>query len=161
ESVKNIYFLIIALAGVVQMTLVAVLEGSLLGTPTYPVTAQLVSHFFAQFLLYVFVIVVFSSGELVWRDRVQMFSQIYDALPVRSWVTVASKIFALIGQVVVLLLIGMATCLVYQAVNGYYRFEIGLYLRALFGEWLLVLSLLVILAVMVQSIVGNKYVGHL
>src|SRR5215216_5950826 len=48
-----------------------------------------------------------------------------------------------------------------QARMGYYRFELGVYARILFGIRLTDYLLFALLALVVQVLVNQKYVGHL
>ena len=161
ESVKNIYFLVIVLAGVLLLVVIAFQRGQIFDTPTYPVTGQLIELFSGSFTLFALAVITFSTGELVWREREHLLSQIHDALPVRTWVTVASKILALVGVAAVLVAVIFLTCVGVQLASGYHHFEFGLYVRTLLGAQFMDYVRVVILAVAVQSLVDNKYVGHM
>ncbi len=62
-------------------------------------------------------------------------------------------------QVLVVLLI-LASGLIVQIAQGYYHFEFGLYFRELFLNRLTQFWILCVLAMFVQTIVNNKYLGH-
>ena len=80
--------------------------------------------------------------------------------PLQRWVLFCSKLFALmLVQVLVVLLI-LAPGVVVQIFQGYHHFEFGLYLRELFLNRLTQLWILCVLAMFVQTIVNNKYLGH-
>ena len=51
--------------------------------------------------------------------------------------------------------------MVLQAVQGYTRFEIDVYLKILFGIKLVDYMLLAVLATAVHVVVNHKYLGHL
>ena len=56
------------------------------------------------FLIFAIAIVIFYSGELVWRERDARLNQVIDAFPVQRWVLFCSKLFALmLVQVLVVL----------------------------------------------------------
>ncbi len=59
-----------------------------------------------------------------------------------------------------MVLLIMASGLVVQIAQGYYHFELGLYFRELFLNRLIELWILCVLAMFVQTIVNNKYLGH-
>src|SRR5205085_1720455 len=67
ETVKNVYFLVIVLAGVLFMVATARLAGSIYGTRTYPMTYLMIELAGGGFSLFVLIIITFYSGELVWR----------------------------------------------------------------------------------------------
>src|SRR4029077_10563271 len=72
-----------------------------------------------------------------------------------------AKLTALIAILALLLGVIMLAGIATQAAKGYTRFEIGLYLQALFGFRLIDLVLLAVLAMTIHVIVDHKYVGHL
>jgi ABC-2 type transport system permease protein len=160
ETVKNTYFTVILLAGG-SFTLVAVhLTGKLAGTPTYPVTYRVAEAAGAGFQIFVLILLTFYAGEIVWRERDLQMDQILDALPVRTWVPFVAKVIALCMMLVVLLLAVVLFGVAYQTTQGYHHHELGLYAKLLFGLELPGYIFLGVLAVSVQSVVQNKYVGH-
>ena len=69
ETIKNIYFVVIVLAGVLTMYAGALDMGSIYGTNTYPVTEKVLDMVSASFALFMLIITTFYAGELVWRER--------------------------------------------------------------------------------------------
>ena len=160
ETVKNVYFLVIVLAGVLTMFAGALDMGSMFGTKTYPVTymvLELVSDTFALFML---VITTFYAGELVWRERENRMAQMLDALPVPSWLPLLSKLFALIGLQALLMLVVMVCGMTIQVFNGYFQFEPGLYFQHLFTIQLPSYALVAVLAIAAQVLINHKYMAH-
>jgi ABC-type transport system involved in multi-copper enzyme maturation permease subunit len=160
ESVKNIYFAVIVLAGVLVLVVSSLDLGAIYGTKTYPVTymvLELVRDVFALFLL---IVTTFYAGEMVWREREARMSQMLDALPVPSWLPLAAKTLALVGLQAVLLLAAMACGMLIQLFRGYVALEPGLYLFTLFGVLLPKYALVAVLAIAVQAIVNHKYLGY-
>ena len=77
-----------------------------LATRTYPVTYQMLEMAGAGFFIFAVAIIIFYSGELVWRERDAQLNQVIDAFPLQRWVLFSSKLLALmLVQVVVVLLI--------------------------------------------------------
>lgn len=160
DTVRNVYFLVISLAGMIFLIGVSTQIQKIFNTPTYPVTFKMLDSI-RQFSLFFLIIIAYSSGELVWREREHGLSQIYDALPVSTVSTVAAKFFSLILAGAVLFLVLMLVGMGLQVTQGYHRFEIPLYLKELFGLQLMSFVLTVALAICVHSIVNHKYMGHL
>jgi hypothetical protein len=132
ETTKNIYFLVIVLAGVLMMFAASLDMGSMYGTNTYPVTYQVLEVVSSTFALFMMVITTFYAGELVWREREAHMAQMLDALPVPSWLPLLSKLFALIGLQALLMVVIMLTGMAIQIFKGYFMLEPGLYLHHLF-----------------------------
>ena len=157
--VRSRYFVAIAGAGVILLLATSSQVGKSHDTPTYPVTYEVLEAITGSFFLFFLAIIIFYSGELVWRERTAGVAQITDAVPVPSWVPFLSKLAAL-GLVQVVLLAVVMTCgLLIQTFKGYFHYEIGLYLQALFLYELPFLLLLCVLSMVTQVVVNNKYLG--
>ncbi|MEH6436312.1 ABC transporter permease/M1 family aminopeptidase [Massilia sp. DD77] len=160
ESVKNVYFAALAVAGVLALVASSLDLGAIYGTSTYPVTYMVLEMIRDVFELFVLVVTVFYAGELVWRDRDQRIAQMLDALPVPSWLPLAAKTLALVGLQAFLLLVAMLTGMLIQLFKGYFGLEPGLYLRTLFTVMLPEYMLIAVLAIAVQVIVNHKYLAY-
>ena len=86
------------------------------------------------FFLFLLIIIIYYSGELIWRERDANVAQITDAEPVPSWVPFMSKLTALGGvQVVLLTVVLVCGIVITQTFKGYFHYEISLYIKTLFG----------------------------
>jgi hypothetical protein len=160
ETVKNVYFLVILLCGLLFLVLAARTTESIYGTPTYPVTHDMMSIAGGAFYLFVLILITFFAGELVWRERDARADEIVDSLPLPGWTLPLSKLFALLMVPVLLQGIVMAACMAIQLAKGYTHLEPLLYAKQLLGIDLIDYWLLAALAITVQVIVNNKYLGH-
>ncbi|HEY5178094.1 MAG TPA: M1 family aminopeptidase [Terriglobales bacterium] len=160
ETTRNIFFTVFMLAGFLLSVLVATGLGDPYSTPTYPVTYQMLQAAGAGFFVFALAIITFYAGELVWRERDAQLNQVVDAFPVQRWVLFTSKLLALMLVQVLVVLVVLAAGLIVQVANGYHRFELGLYFRDLFLLNLPSLWFLCVLALLVQVIVNQKYLGH-
>ena len=158
--VRNVYFYVLVVAALGFLGIAIAVGDSVFGTPTLPVTAQVVQLVSGSFALFVVVIVVFYAGELVWRERDLKADQVIDALPVPTWVPLAAKLLALWAVVAVLLAVMAVAGVVYQLASGFTALQPGLYLTELFGIQFVDFALLAVLALAVHVIVNHKYVGH-
>ncbi len=160
ETTKNVFFLVLMLAGFLFAVMTAAGINNPLATRTYPVTYQMVELAGAGFFIFAVAIIIFYSGELVWRERDAQLNQVIDAFPLQRWVLFTSKLLALmLVQVVVVLLI-LASGVAVQVAQGFHHFQFGLYFRELFLNRLTALWILCVLAMFIQTIVNNKYLGH-
>jgi hypothetical protein len=160
ESVKNIYFAVIALAGVLVLVVSSLDLGSIYGTSTYPVTymvLELIRGVFSPFLV---IVTVFYAGEMVWREREARMAMMLDALPVPSWLPLAAKTLALVGLQAVLLLVAMVCGMLIQLFRGYFALEPGLYVFTLFGLMLPEYALAAALAIAAQAILNHRYLAY-
>ncbi|HET7462042.1 MAG TPA: M1 family aminopeptidase [Longimicrobium sp.] len=162
EVVGNVWFPVLLSICVFMALVVSTQIGAIYGTRTFPVTYKVLDLVDGVFGLFVIIIVTFYAGELVWNEREHHSAGIHDSLPVPTWVPFVAKLAALVAVVLALQGAAMLTGIVIQLAYGYTRFEPWLYLRSLFvytliGDYLP----FVFLAVLVQTLVNHKYVGHL
>ncbi len=160
ETVKNVYFVVMVLAGVLFVFVNARQMGAIYGTNTWPVTHMVLGLAGGSFALFQLIIITVYSGELIWRDRDAQMNGLMDALPTPSWLLYTSKLLALLGAQVLLSAVVMVCGLLIQLFRGYTHFELGLYVSELFGLRMLSLWLLCVLAVVIHVVVNHKYLGH-
>ena len=158
--VKNPYFLGILVTGILFVLINASQLGKMFGTTTYPVTYQVVDILGATFTLFVLIIITFLSGEIVWNERSFKVNEIVDSMPIPTWTIYTSKLSALFAVQIILMTLIMVIGITSQAAMGYFNFEIGLYIKSLFGIKLLDFILLCFLAFVVHVLANNKYLGH-
>ncbi|MEM6645437.1 MAG: M1 family aminopeptidase [Bacteroidota bacterium] len=157
--VKNVYFLAILVCGMLFLVFTISEVGNIFGTETYPVTYQVLGTL-GSFSLFVLIVIIFYSGELVWQERDLKADQLFDTLPMPNWVPYFAKLTALVGVIALLMAILIPVGMLTQAWKGYFNFELGLYLRGLFGVTMIDFALLAIFSFAVQTIVNQKYIGH-
>jgi ABC-2 type transport system permease protein len=160
ETVKNIFFIVLLLAGALFAIFTATGITNPFATRTYPVTYQMLELSNLGFFVFALAITTFYAGELVWRERDAGLNQIVDALPVQRWVLFASKLATLMLVEVLIVLVTLLSGLIVQISHGYYRFQLGLYFSDLFGVRLVQFWILCVLALLIHTLVDNKYLGH-
>ncbi|WP_400194165.1 ABC transporter permease/M1 family aminopeptidase [Hymenobacter sp. B81] len=160
STVRSVYFIGIAGAGILFLLISGLQVGKLYGTNTFPVTPVVVQLLAGTFALFQLIIIIFYAGELVWRERDSKVNQIYDAMPMPSWVPFTAKLLALMLIQVVLLAVVMLCGLLLQTGMGYFTYELDVYVKELFGFRLIGMLLMCVLAMLVQVLCNNKYMGH-
>ncbi len=159
ETVKNVYFVVLVLAGVLIMYASALDMGSMYGTKTWPVTYMVLETMAQTFALVMLVITTFYAGEMVWREREHRMALMLDALPVPSWLPMLSKLLALVVLQALLLLVVMLCGMSVQVFHGYFNIDPMLYLRVLYTGQLPFYALIAVLAIAVQVLINHKYVA--
>ncbi|MPQ60424.1 M1 family aminopeptidase [Duganella sp. FT27W] len=160
ETIKNIYFLVLVLAGVLMMVASGLEFAPLYGTSTYPATYLVLESVSETFALFMMVITTFYAGELIWREREAHMGQMLDALPVPGWLPLLAKLFALIGLQALLMLVVMLTGMAIQIGKGYFVLEPGLYLYHLFLLQLPGYALGAVLAIALQVLINQRYLAY-
>jgi ABC-2 type transport system permease protein len=138
------------------------------GIPLLPRTAQIISRYLTapltnpiNYWVMVPLLIIYFSGELIWRERDARLAENVDATPVPEWVLFLGKYLGL-GLVLATLMAMMTVAgVLTQTVRGYYDFQIERYVQILFGLQLLEYLVFAVLALMVQAVVNQKYLGQL
>jgi len=131
-------------------------------TSTWPVTMLVAGTVLAQRVTpVIYVLIALYAGELVWKSRDANENEIVDAAPVPDGIALAGRFIALVAMIVMFQLATLVGGLLIQSRQGYYHFEIGLYLEVLFGLKLVDYVLFAVAAMAIQVLVNHKYLGHM
>ena len=160
ETVKPVYFRVIVLAAVLFTAVTLRESNAFYGTNTYPVTYFVLEIVGGTFSMFMLLVATLYSGELVWRERDAHADQLFDTLPVPTWLPFVCKLLALFLVQATLMVAVMLCGIFYQASQGYFHFEVGLYLKELFVLRLVSFWMVCTLAMFVQSLVQQKSFGH-
>jgi aminopeptidase N len=152
-------FLVLLVMGLFNTVGALLFAGEIYGTPARPVTFALIETLNGGFGLIPIIIAIYYAGELVWRDRDRKIHEIIDATPLPNWAYMVPKALAVSGVLFVTLVIAAIAAILVQLGRG--GGEVSL---AEYWNWYLLpqtvdMVLLAILAVFVQAISPNKYVG--
>ena len=152
-------FLVLLIMGLFNTVGALLFAGEIYGTPARPVTFALIETLNGGFGLIPIIIAIYYAGELVWRDRDRKIHEIIDATPLPNWAYMVPKALAVSGVLFVTLVIAAIAAILVQLGRG--GGEVSL---AEYWNWYLLpqtvdMVLLAILAVFVQAISPNKYVG--
>jgi len=103
-------------------------------------------------------IVVFFSGEMVWRARDTHFDGVISVIPAPKWLYFISKIAVMACLILLMLALIIVIGVGYQLWDGFYAQDLHLFLSLIpiYGLPLLLMS---VLSLSVQYIAINKYVG--
>ena len=156
KSPGLIVLLLIALAFI---TLNFALAQTAYGTPSYPLTADVIGLVIGNLFVFSVIVAVFYGGELVWRERDVKIGEIIDATPAPAWAVFVPKILAIFTVLLIMSLTGMAAGIVYQLIKGAPSIDAGLYLTAFVLPQSIDLLLIAVLAVFFQVVSPNKYIG--
>src|ERR1700754_4720326 len=98
----------------------------------YPRTVFFVDAFTDVFTFFVFLIIIFYTGEAVHREKLTRYAFINDALPPPDWVLNTAKLLSLCILAAFLALTPMIVGLPIQILKGYPQFNFALYLSSTF-----------------------------
>ncbi|MCR9278623.1 MAG: ABC transporter permease subunit [Pseudomonadaceae bacterium] len=135
--------------------------GQIYGTDLLPVTGVMMRAIAGSFLFILFIILAFYSGDLVHRERDVRVSELLDSSPFASGIVITAKWLALVLVVISLLAIATATAVLIQIVSGYSAIEPMVYLVGVFGNLGWDMYVLAAVAVFLQVLSPNKFIGML
>ena len=135
---------------------------SVFDTSTTPVTILIIERLSDTPLLPItYLLLTVFAGELIWSDREHNAAELVDAAPVSDSAQIVGRFTALIAILAVLQIPVLLGGVVTQTLQHYTSYQLGVYVRVLFGLQLTELMLLSALAVLVHVIVNQKYLAHL
>ncbi len=157
---KEIPFIALTICGILLIIINAIGADQMMGSQVYPVTYRILNIVTGSFLLFFIIIMVYFSGELIWKERSIKFNQISDVTPVHNFPRLVSKFIGLILSFIILLFMLMLTGIFIQVAHSYYNFEISQYIFYLFGDTLLFLVLFSLVFFFIQVLVNHKFLGY-
>ena len=135
-------------------------SASLFGSSSFPVTYNVVEQVSGSLLILPIALITYFTGVLVWRDRDSRFHEILGATPTPNSVFAASRWVSMLILLVSVLILGICIGVFYQWTQGFYRFQIGVYVQELVGLTGLGLLFLMVVSFLAHTIAPNKYVGY-
>jgi len=158
---KNPLVYIILTLGIVAVISEFQSKTGLLNTPLYPLTSLMLPAFRYGLGQYVVLIGLYYSAELIHRERAAGLSEIIHATPFPNWLLLLSKTVTICLIVNALLLVAVLTSIALQAARGFTHFELGVYLQSAFIYHGITYCMLCVLAVVIQTMAPNKWLGSL
>jgi hypothetical protein len=135
--------------------------GTTHGVDSYPTTYLIIEELQEMSIYFFMIMIVFYSGEIMWKEREAKIDSIYDASPINSFVNLSSRYLALLCIFAIVMVSLIVGGILFQTLNGYYRFEIDVYFFGFFLELFPYLALYTFAAMFFQAITGNKFLGML
>ena len=130
------------------------------GENVWPVTYLMLQAVEGSATLFLYIVAALYAAELVWRERDNHFEGIHDALPMSESTDWLSKFTAIALVEIFLLAVAMLIGILMQTIAGYYHYELLQYLKELYLVTLPQVLALALLALFVQTMVSNKFIGH-
>ncbi|GAB3890668.1 ABC transporter permease/M1 family aminopeptidase [Spirosoma agri] len=159
--VRDPYFIAILLGAALFLFIDGWFGSQTYGTPSLPTTFSMLEARNGNFFLFVLIVLIFYTGEVVHRDKVVHYDTIADALPVPDWMTYGSKLLSMTYVCLLLCTLIIVSGVINQTVKGYFNYEFSLYVRDVYGIAFTQYFQLVMLAFFVHTMVNQKFVGHI
>ncbi|MFT5262757.1 MAG: ABC-2 type transport system permease protein [Polaribacter sp.] len=157
---KSTPFIVLLAIGIINMLASVTHVDEMFGTGNHPVTYLMVDGIRGSLYLFLMAILMYYAGDLIWRERDAKMNELFDASPFPTWIPFASKLFGLIGMLYVILSVAIVCGVGVQAISGYTNFELGIYIKEFLIYDALSFSMYIILAMLIQTLVNNKYIAY-
>ncbi|MEO5595325.1 MAG: hypothetical protein ABIR15_16325 [Chitinophagaceae bacterium] len=158
--VRDNYFRLIIGVGIFFLAFIFWMGGRQFGVQDLPRTVLLMGIYTNNFVLFVFLILMFYTGEVIHRERASRFALINDALPPPTWVLYSSKLLALFLLVLLLAFIPVITGICVQLSKGFVLLNLKAYLIYYFFISLPLYLEIVMFCFVVHVLINNKFAGH-
>jgi ABC-2 type transport system permease protein len=134
-------------------------SGEIFGTPVHPVTRALIPILEGTFTIIPLIVAIYYAGELVWRERDRKMHEIVDATPLPNWAYVVPKTLAVSLVLLSSVAISVLAAMLFQLIKGYTDFEPAKYILWYILPQSVDVVIVAALAVFIQALSPNKYVG--
>ncbi|WP_020571355.1 ABC transporter permease/M1 family aminopeptidase [Neolewinella persica] len=135
--------------------------GSLHGTSSFPTTYLVVEEIQELAIAFFLIIMVFFTGELIWKERSLKADLLLDAYPTAIGLKPLGKYFGLLLIYGLLILVLIGSGMVFQLLAGYTNLNPGLYLSGFFGATFKLLALFTAASFFIHALTNKKAVGFL
>ncbi|KAF1055338.1 MAG: hypothetical protein GAK43_00131 [Stenotrophomonas maltophilia] len=156
---RSVPFIVLLVLGLANFIPGALNQNTLYGTPIWPVTSAMLASLQGAYSWLLVIIVLFYSGELVWKERSARLNEVNDAMPVPNWVPLLAKFTTLVVVIACFQAIGALVSMGLQLAQGYTQLEPWVYLQTLaLGSVFYVL--MGGMALVLQVLTNNKFFGY-
>ena len=131
-----------------------------LGLQSYPLTYRMTDAISGT-SLFVMIVLVFFSGELIWRDRDHHINEVIDASPFPNIISLFAKTLSLFSITLILHLFFVLTAIIFQFLKGFTQIELSTYLGDFFYNSLPLYLVSCVLLIAFHVIINNKYIAYL
>jgi ABC-2 type transport system permease protein len=160
NTVRDIYFRSILLGGVIFLVLDFWIGNTLYSVSNYAVTSFLMEFKNFDYSLFVFIIIVFFTGESIHRNESSRYGVISDSFPVKDGILLGSKFLGMAFICLVLAIIPIPVGILIQIMKGYFQFDLHIYLIDSFLISLPDYLQMTMLVFAIHLLVDKKFVGH-
>ncbi|MCA3735155.1 MAG: aminopeptidase [Phenylobacterium sp.] len=129
------------------------------GSVFLPTTIRMIEMLQGAFGFVVVLVAIYYAGDLVWRDREQRFADIVDSTSAPDWTFMVPKVLGLVMVLGVMVLISTLAAAAAQVLLGFPHPDWGQYLGGYALPTLVDWSLIAVLAIFLQALAPNKFVG--
>lgn len=156
---RDFLFISILLAGAIFLFMDGWYADQSYGTTVFSETYLMVEIGNFTFGLIAYAVLIFFTGELVWKDRRYKIAQIIDASPAPTWMLWGSKFVSIFWISLLMALLIPFAGIIMQLVKGYYQIDFGLYAKELLFNYLPGYIIFATFTFFIHTLANNKYLS--
>ncbi|MBB3700172.1 hypothetical protein KMW28_14630 [Flammeovirga yaeyamensis] len=143
------------------MILADLLEGyEYYGLQSYPVTYKILDSIGNNSGLFITIIIIFYSGELIWQSRETNINEVIDSTPHSSFLSLLANIIAIVGSICILYFINCFIGILYQLGNGFTNIKLDVYFIDFILLKLPEMITLTLVCTFIHVLINHKYIGY-
>lgn len=131
-----------------------------MGLKSYPLTYKMIESISAASGLFLIIMLVFFSGELIWRDRESKINEVIDATPHVSFISLFAKAISLISVVTIFYFLFVVLAIIFQVLNGFTGIELDVYILSYLYKLLPTYIVYAGVLILVQVLMKSKYLAY-
>ncbi|OUR95590.1 peptidase M1 [Flavobacteriales bacterium 34_180_T64] len=158
--IRDNFFRAILIAAVLFLFFDAWFGFPIYGTPSLPLTYYMLEVKDFTYIILIFILIVFMTGEVLHRERNVNYDQIFGSLPMPNRIVYGSKFLALVMISFILVNLILVSGVINQVIKGYFNFEFDKYFTDLYLIEFPKYIIFIMLAFFVHSLVTKKFIGH-
>jgi len=158
---KEIPFWAIVICAMGIILISSINLGTAFGVDSYPTSYIIIGELIENTIIFFLLIILFYSGELIWKERDKKMQSIYDALPISDSIHIVSKLFGLLLTIATLFLVMIIAGVLFQTSKGYYTYELEVYFTGFFLGIFPYIVLVTIVCFFFQILINHKFIAHL
>jgi len=158
--VRDSYLWIILSGGLIFMFFLSWMGPGRYGVSDYPRTTFFMGVFMETFPFFIFLIIIFYTGETVHRENHTRYNLINDTLPPPTWIFNAAKLLSLLALATGLALAPTLIGLAVQLLKGYPYLNLSQYASSELVAILPKLAVTVLFCYAIHITIDNKFAAH-
>ncbi|MFK8164510.1 MAG: M1 family aminopeptidase [Lewinella sp.] len=135
--------------------------GAVHGVGSFPTTYLVIEELQELAIAFFLIIMVFFSGELIWKERSLKADLLLDAYPTPIGLKPLGKYFGLLIIYTLLIVVLIGSGMAFQLLAGYTQLDPALYLTGFFGLTFKLLALFTAASFLIHALANQKAVGFL
>ena len=157
---NNNVFKILFLFSVILLFIDLVEGYEYFGLQSYPLTYKVSDSIGNSTTIFIQIITVFFSGELIWRDRMNNVHEVINATPHSSFSALMAKALSLITVSSLLYMFFIVMGVIAQLMYGFTDIELDVYFKEFLYTSLPRYITISALFIVIQTLMKNRYVGY-